>query len=76
MSPSPLTGPTSGTGELYECMNLYVADGSVLPTSLGINPMVTIESFAHMISKNVIKRVCEDVEVRGRVGKFAESGKW
>ncbi len=50
-------GPTSPTGELYECDNLFIADGSVLPTSLGINPMMTIESFSHMISKNVIARL-------------------
>lgn len=50
-------GPTSPTGELYECENLFIADGSVLPTSLGINPMITIEAMSHMISKNVLQKL-------------------
>ena len=57
MAPTPVTGPTSPSGELYECTNLFVADASVFPSSLGINPMVTIESISHMISKNVIARL-------------------
>ena len=50
-------GPTSPSGELFECENLFIADGSVLPTSLGINPMITIEAMSHMIAQNVIQRL-------------------
>lgn len=57
MASTSADGPTSPSGELYECSNLFISDGSVLPTSLGINPMITIEAFAHMISKNVIQRL-------------------
>jgi choline dehydrogenase-like flavoprotein len=57
MSASVKDGPTSITGVLYECENCFIADGSVLPTSLGINPMITIESYSHMISKHVIKKL-------------------
>jgi choline dehydrogenase-like flavoprotein len=57
MSSSVNDGPTSITGELYECENCFIADGSVLPTSLGINPMITIEAYSHMISKHVIKKL-------------------
>jgi choline dehydrogenase-like flavoprotein len=57
MARSPDFGPVSTTGELYECENLFVADGSVLPTSLGINPMITIDAMAHMISKNIIRKL-------------------
>jgi GMC oxidoreductase len=32
---------------------LFVADASVFPTSLGINPMVTVEAVAYMIAGNV-----------------------
>lgn len=60
MAPTPETGPTSPSGEVYECANLFVADGSVLPTSLGINPMVTIESLAHMISKSVLNKLARE----------------
>lgn len=57
MAASPDDGPTSPTGELYECKNLYIADASALPSSLGINPMVTIEALSHMISKDIIKNI-------------------
>lgn len=57
MASDPSQGPVSPSGELYDCKNLFVADGSVLPTSLGINPMITIESMAHMISADVIQRL-------------------
>ena len=57
MAPTPETGPVSPSGETFECAGLFVADGSVLPTSLGINPMITIESFAHMISRNVLSSI-------------------
>ena len=50
------TGPVQLNGELLECKNLYVADGSVLPTSLGVNPMITIEAMAYMISQNIIAK--------------------
>ena len=54
-------GAVQTTGETWECDNLYVADASVMPTSLGINPMLTVEAFAYMISKNVIQRL-KDIE--------------
>ena len=57
MSSNSNDGPTNTLGQLYECENLYLADGSILPTSLGINPMITIESFSHMISNNVIDKL-------------------
>ncbi|KAH7617681.1 hypothetical protein Ndes2526B_g07546 [Nannochloris sp. 'desiccata'] len=44
------------TGESWEVANMYCCDGSTLPTSLGINPMVTIESVAYMLAGNVAAR--------------------
>ncbi|MEM7313156.1 MAG: GMC family oxidoreductase, partial [Planctomycetota bacterium] len=43
-------GAISPEGESYDVKNLYVADGSSLPTSTGVNPMVTILSTAHHIA--------------------------
>jgi long-chain-alcohol oxidase len=48
-------GPVNPRGELFECENCFIADGAVLPSSLGINPMLTIEAFAYMISQHVIQ---------------------
>lgn len=57
MAATPAQGPVSPSGELYECAGLFVADASVLPTSLGINPMVTIEATAHMIAQNILRKI-------------------
>jgi choline dehydrogenase-like flavoprotein len=32
---------------------LHVADGSLFPTSSGVNPMVTIEALAYVVAQNV-----------------------
>jgi long-chain-alcohol oxidase len=75
MSATAEEGPTSVTGELYECENMFLADGSVLPTSLGINPMMTIEAMSHLISKSVIDRL---LVLTGKEGseKGGGGGKW
>lgn len=57
MAKSIEEGPVNPMGELFECDNLFVADGSVLPTSLGINPMLTIEAMAQMISQHIANRL-------------------
>ncbi|RYH21368.1 hypothetical protein EON65_20780, partial [archaeon] len=59
MSSSSDTGAVAPSGELYSCKNLFVADASVLPTALGINPMITIESVAHMLSRHVLDRLSQ-----------------
>ena len=57
MAVTPDRGPVSPEGSLFECSNVFVADGSLLPTSLGVNPMITIEAMAHMVSKNIISKI-------------------
>jgi choline dehydrogenase-like flavoprotein len=57
MASDPKVGPVSPSGELFGCSNLFVADGSVLPTSLGINPMITIDAIAHMIAQNILTKL-------------------
>ncbi|MQA74782.1 MAG: oxidoreductase [Solirubrobacterales bacterium] len=41
------------SGEAWDVEGLYVVDGSVLPTGLGVNPMVTIEAAAHKIARGM-----------------------
>ena len=57
MAAHPRDGCTRSTGELYECQSLFLADGSILPTSLGVNPMVTIEAFAHLVARKIVSAV-------------------
>ena len=46
-------GAVDPTGETYEIKNLFVADGSVLPTASGVNPMVTIMGTAHYLAQHI-----------------------
>ncbi|CAN0037497.1 unnamed protein product, partial [Choristocarpus tenellus] len=53
MGATEADGPLRETGEAWECEGLYVADGSTLPTSLGVNPMITIEAVAYVVAGQV-----------------------
>lgn len=53
MGGSPMRGALDPTGQTYEVQGLYVADGSVLPTASGVNPMLTIMSVAHVIAGHI-----------------------
>ena len=48
MGGSPEDSAADPAGETWDVRNLVVADGSAFPTASGVNPMVTIESLAHM----------------------------
>ncbi len=47
------TGALDPTGQTYEVRNLYVADGSVLPTASGVNPMISIMATAHFLAQGM-----------------------
>lgn len=53
MAATPRLGAVAPNGETFEVKGLYVADGSVLPTASGVNPMLTIMSTAYMIANHI-----------------------
>ena len=60
MSSDPATGVVDEGFKVYGFDNLFVCDASVFPTSLGVNPQVTVMTLAHyaapMIAKNARPR--------------------
>ena len=44
-------------GETYEISNLFIADGSLIPPSLGVNPQITIAAVAARVSDFVHDRL-------------------
>ena len=57
MGSSPKTGAVDSNGESFNVKNLYIADGSVVPTSLGVNPQITIMALANHIADRVAERL-------------------
>jgi choline dehydrogenase-like flavoprotein len=43
-------------GERHGAPGLYVADGSLLPTGLGVNPQATIMALAHLVADGLVAR--------------------
>jgi choline dehydrogenase-like flavoprotein len=45
------------SGESHEVHGLYVADASLFPTAVGVNPMITIMAFARRVAAGLAERL-------------------
>ena len=56
MGTNPTTSGTTPDGERHGVRGLYIVDGSLLPTSLGVNPQETIMAVASVIAERMAAR--------------------
>jgi choline dehydrogenase-like flavoprotein len=54
MGSDPATSVVDGWGRAHDVDNIYVVDGSVFPTSGGVNPTSTIAAFAARAADHLI----------------------
>jgi cholesterol oxidase len=52
----PSLGAVSPDGEVFHYPNLFVTDGSIVPTAIGPNPSKTIGALAERISERIVQR--------------------
>ncbi len=57
MGGSPDASAVDPDGQTWEVAGLYVADASCFPTASGVNPMISIESIAHMTASRLARRL-------------------
>jgi choline dehydrogenase-like flavoprotein len=60
MGVNPKKSVVGPDGQCHDLKNLYVADASVFPTSLGVNPQETIWAMAARISESIAKDAFPD----------------
>jgi choline dehydrogenase-like flavoprotein len=57
MDADPATGVVGIDGAVHGLEGLYVADGGLLPSSIGVNPMMTIVAMASRVARQLAERL-------------------
>ena len=57
MSADPASGVVQPSGETWSTRNLFVADGSVLPSSIGVNSQLPVMAMAMRIARGIAERM-------------------
>jgi choline dehydrogenase-like flavoprotein len=55
MGPDPKTSVVGLTGETHDVRGLYVADASLMPTSLGVNPQMTVMALGILVGRSLVR---------------------
>ncbi|KAK7250710.1 hypothetical protein RIF29_33317 [Crotalaria pallida] len=55
MGNDPKESVVNQMGETWEVEGLYLADTSVFPTALGVNPMVTVQAIAYCTAQSILQ---------------------
>jgi len=55
MGEDPGTSVVSSRGRHHELENLWIVDGSIFPTSLGVNPQLSIYAHARLFASEIVK---------------------
>lgn len=53
LASSPSRGAIDSCGRVFQLRNVFVTDGSALPTATGVNPQLTILTTAHFLSQGI-----------------------
>jgi enediyne biosynthesis protein E9 len=69
MAESPDLGAVDDTGAVYGYEGLYCIDGSIVPTSLGVNPSLTISALSERCAERLVDRA-------GDLGLPARPARW
>lgn len=65
MGVDPLSSVVNAEHEAHDLNNLFICDGSVMPTALGVNPQLTIMAMSLRAAEGIHRRV-ERLEARER----------
>jgi len=57
MAAKPQDGVVDQNSKLFNYDNLYISDGSIVPSSLGVNPQITIMAFSHRLADHLTTQI-------------------